>query len=98
MDLRKTPAQIDRILPEKRSRGRPKGSQDKITVMLKEAILAAAEGAGGKAGMIGYLQARAIDTPGPFLALLAKVLPLTVGGREGGAIHITVSRGDADVC
>lgn len=59
--------------------GRPKGSTNKITRDLKEMILGALEGAGG----VEYLKARAVDTPGPFLTLLGKVLPLQVTGNDG---------------
>ena len=34
---------------------------------------------GGKEGLTNYLAARAIETPGPLLALLGKVLPLQIG-------------------
>ena len=64
------------------STGRPKGALNKTTAILKDAILHAAEQAGndgnGKDGLVGYLKARALDTPGPFLALLGKVLPVQV--------------------
>lgn len=42
-------------------------------------ILDALQGAGG----VEYLKARAIDTPGPFLSLVGKVLPLQVTGKDG---------------
>jgi hypothetical protein len=48
--------------------------------LLKDAILKAAEGAGGKEGLIGYLQTQAAKNPGPFMALLGKVLPMQVTG------------------
>lgn len=67
--------------------GRPKGSLNKTTTLLKDAILQAAEGAGGKAGLVGYLQAQATKNPGPFLALVGKVLPLQVRGEDGGPIR-----------
>jgi hypothetical protein len=68
--------------------GRPKGSPNKTTALLKDAILKAAEGAGGKEGMIGYLQVQAQANPGPFMALLGKVLPMQVTGENGGALVI----------
>ena len=66
-----------------RSRGRPKGSPNKTTALLKDAILQAADRAGGKAGLIGYLETQAVENPGPFLSLLGKVMPLQVEGPEG---------------
>lgn len=52
--------------------------------MLKDAILQAAQNAGGgKDGLVRYLTRQADENPGPFLALLGKVLPsdITSGGR-----------------
>ena len=45
-------------------------------------------GALDRAGGMEYLAARAIDTPGPFLALVGKVLPMTVQGNltHGGTV------------
>lgn len=70
--------------------GRAKGTPNKTTAVLKDAILQAADKAGGKDGLVGYLQARAVDTPGPFLALLGKVLPMQVTGEDGGAVRMVV--------
>jgi hypothetical protein len=39
--------------------------------------------AGGEEGLVGYLKKQAADTPGPFMALLGKVLPMTVAVRRG---------------
>jgi hypothetical protein len=47
--------------------GRQKGTPNKTTKLLKDAILQAAEGAGGKEGLVGYLQTQAIENPGPFM-------------------------------
>lgn len=52
--------------------GRPKGSRNKTTIQLKEAILEALEGVGGTA----YLEQIAKDNPSAFIQLVAKVLPL----------------------
>lgn len=68
--------------------GRPKGSKNKTTAILKDAILMAAEGAGGKQGLVGYLQQQAKANPGPFMALLGKVLPLTLSGDPDNPLPI----------
>ncbi len=60
--------------------GRKKGVPNKTTALLKEAILRAGEKAGGKDGLIGYLTIQAKANPGPFMALLGKVLPMQVAG------------------
>ena len=62
--------------------GRPRGSQSKITVALREAILAAGEIAGGKAGMTGYLAKLAIENSSAYAGLLGKVLPTTLSTSE----------------
>lgn len=74
--------------------GRTKGVPNKTTALLKEAVLAAAELAGGddaedrKGGLIGYLQTQAKDNPGPFMALLGKIIPLQVDADVGGKIIV----------
>jgi hypothetical protein len=74
--------------------GRAKGTPNKTTALLKDAILKAARLAGGSdddEGLVEYLKGRAIDTPGPFMALLGKVLPMQlVGGDDGEPISFTV--------
>ena len=63
--------------------GRPPGMPNKTTALLKDAILQAAQAAGGDAGMVGYLTLQAQENPGPFMALLGKVLPIqTMHGSD----------------
>ena len=67
--------------PPNAGKGRVKGVPNRTTTLLKDAILMAAEGAGGKEGLIGYLRAQAKKkNAAPFLALLGKVLPTQVSG------------------
>ncbi len=58
--------------------GRPKGTPNRTTALLKDAILTAAQeaGGGGDDGMANYLAVQAKKNPGPFLTLLGKVLPM----------------------
>lgn len=69
--------------------GRAKGTPNKTTALLKDAILRAAEDAGG-GDIVAYLSAQAIANPGPFMALLGKVLPMQVTGLDGNAIEVSV--------
>ena len=61
--------------------GRPKGSQNRVQVELKDMIRVALEEAGGAQ----YLKQRALDskTAPAFLALLGKILPLQLTGSNG---------------
>ena len=61
----------------KKTGGRSKGTPNKTTALLKDAILKAAEQA-GDGDMVAYLKAQALANPGPFMALLGKVLPMQV--------------------
>jgi hypothetical protein len=69
--------------------GRPKGVPNRTTTLLKDAILkAATQAGGGEDGLVEYLQTQARDNPGPFLALLGKVLPMQVVGEDDGPLKV----------
>lgn len=73
--------------------GRKKGTPNKLTGELKEMILQAAEAAHSD-GTVGYLTHQAGENPVAFMALLGKVLPMTVEGTgKGGALRIEVMTG-----
>lgn len=69
------------------SPGRPKGVPNKSTQLLKDAILKAATDA-GDGDMAAYLAKQATDNPGPFMALLGKVLPLQIAGDSENPIAV----------
>lgn len=75
--------------------GRSKGTPNKTTALLKEAILGAATNTGsdgeGKDGLMGYCGFLAKSEPKAFAALLGKVLPMQITGEDGDAIK-TVTR------
>ena len=72
--------------------GRPKGVPNKNTTLLKDAILkAATQAGGGEDGLVRYLEQQAQDNPGPFLALLGKVLPMQIVGEDDGPLK-TITR------
>lgn len=85
--------------PPNAGNGRPKGTVNKTTKVLREAILQAAEAVGqdgkGKGGLEGYLRRVAEEDVKAFSALLGKVLPLQVTGEGGGPVetHMTVDVG-----
>jgi hypothetical protein len=68
--------------------GRKKGVPNKVTTELKQMVLDALDGAGG----VNYLIDRANDpkTAGAFIALIGKVLPMTVVGDKNSPITFTL--------
>jgi hypothetical protein len=78
--------------PPAAGKGRPKGSPNKTTALLKDAILRAAEKAGSKVGddgLVSYLEQQAVDNPGPFMSLLGKVLPMQMIGAGKDGEHLS---------
>jgi hypothetical protein len=72
--------------------GRPRGVPNKTTTLLKDAVLMAAETAGGGKpdGLVNFLVMQARQNPGPFMTLLGKVLPTQVSGEDDKDVHITI--------
>lgn len=80
--------------PPNAGKGRVKGTPNKTTALLKDAILKAAEAAGegtDAGGMVGYLTTQARTNPGPFMALLGKVLPMQIAGDPENPLQ-TITR------
>ena len=77
----------------KKTGGRKKGTPNKTSGMLKEAILRAAELVGedgdGKGKTVGYLKMLARSEPKAFAGLLGRVLPLQIGGDPDNPIPVT---------
>ena len=72
--------------------GRKCGTRNKTTSLLKDAILEAAQQAGGDTdGLVAYLKQQAEANPGPFMALLGKVLPLQPAGSAEDDEPINIS-------
>lgn len=74
--------------------GRKKGTPNKTTALLKDAIIQAATQAGddldpqSKDGLIAYLTHQAKENPVSFNTLLGKVLPMQVSGVVGGSVSV----------
>ena len=78
----------------KKTGGRKKGTPNKTTALLKDAVLMAAEQTGadakGKDGLVGYLRMQAQTNPNAFMPLVGKVLPLQVSNDPDNPIGIEV--------
>lgn len=71
--------------------GRKKGTPNKTTALLKDAIIMAAEQTGqdknGKDGLVGYCKFLATEEPKAFASLMGRVLPTQIEGTgENGEI------------
>src|SRR5262245_60854767 len=71
--------------------GRPPGPS-KHTLILKDALLLAAQtaGGGGPAGLHNYLAKQAKANPSAFMAMLSKVLPLQPTGGDSGKVIVNI--------
>lgn len=71
--------------------GRKKGTPNKTTALLKDAILEAARKAGGEGEIVGYLTQQAEENPTAFMSLLGKVLPMQLAGADGKDLTVVLS-------
>lgn len=71
--------------------GRKKGTPNRLSSDLKQAILDAAMYEGNGEGMVGYLRHLARTNTSAFAGLLGKVLPLTIIGDSSKPIGIQIS-------
>lgn len=77
--------------PPNAGMGRPKGIPNKTTALLKDAILRAATNVGnrvGDDGLVSYLEQQAEENPGPFMALLGKVLPMQIASDPENPLKV----------
>lgn len=83
----------------KKTGGRQKGTPNKTTALLKDAIIQAAEIAGnrvGQDGLVSYLVQQAVENPVSFNSLLGKVLPMQLTGENNGPIQVVINRFSGD--
>lgn len=90
----KRPAHLFQKGHEKKG-GRKKGQRNHATVLLKEAVIMAAEAEGqdqhGKDGLVGYLRILARREPAVFARLLEKLLPLQITGKDGSPMQFELT-------
>ena len=85
----------NQMIKGERRGGRKKGTPNKVTRVLKEAILLAGEQAGNKVGnqgLVSYLQHHAEENPVAYMSLLAKVLPLQVADSQEQPIRVVIKK------
>lgn len=75
----------------KKTGGRQKGSLNKTTAALKDAILTASDEA-MEGGKTAYLKWLALNNSGAFASLLGKVLPTTIAGDPDNPIVHEIKR------
>ena len=76
-----------------KDKSQKQGSDNATVGLFTYPILQAADKAGGKGGLVGYLETQASENPGPFLSLLGKVLPMQIQGTgEDGKITVQISK------
>lgn len=79
--------------PPRAGLGRPKGSVNKVTKTLREAIEVSFEKVGG----VDYLARMAIDQPASYMTLLGKVLPAHMNIKaDVSKFELIVKRANAD--
>ena len=81
-------------MPPNAGKGRKKGVPNKTTALLKDAILMAAAEA-GQGNIVDYLKLQAVENPGPFLALLGKVLPMQANANLQPGLTVIIDKADA---
>jgi hypothetical protein len=69
--------------------GRPKGSENKITKSLREAIKESFDKVGG----VQYLQRVAEEDPRAYLTIVGKVIPAELSAKVEGGLDITILSG-----
>jgi hypothetical protein len=87
---------VKNAAPPNAGKGRVKGTPNKTTAALKEAIILAAESVGsdgnGKGSLTGYCVFLAKSEPKAFAQLLGKVLPMQLTGEDGGGVVVEIHR------
>ena len=73
----------------KKTGGRKRGTPNKATALLKDAILAAGASSHPD-GLEGYLTLQAMENPTAFMTLLGKVLPLQIAGDPSNPMVVTI--------
>lgn len=74
-----------------RGKGRPKGTPNKLTASVKEAIESAAQGLGGGTRLEAWAREAPENEKAFWTTIYPKLLPLQVTGRDGGPLQIAAA-------
>lgn len=93
-DTKQVLASAPKRKPPAAGKGRPKGSVNKVTKTIREAIELSFVQIGGA----DYLAKMATAQPVAYMTLLGKIIPqqMELAGKDGGAIQLEQVRNDAD--
>lgn len=87
-----TPERVGFKKGHEKKGGREKGTKNKLTVLLKDAILQAAELEGsdrhGKGGLVGFLRMYSRKHPAVYGRLMEKLLPYQLTGKDGSPMQV----------
>lgn len=80
--------------PPAAGKGRPKGSVNKTTALMKDAITAVYADLQGECPERdnGHFFNWALAYPTEFYKLASKLIPIQVGGEDGGAITVVINK------
>lgn len=85
-------SKVEESSKRQKTGGRKKGTPNRTTALLKDAILSAATLTGrdgeGAEGLTGYLRMLSQSQPKAFASLLGRVLPLQVEGAGANGEHL----------
>lgn len=68
--------------------GRPKGTPNRLTASVKEAIEAAAQGLGGASRLEAWAREAPENEKAFWTSIYPKLLPLQVTGKDGGPLQV----------
>lgn len=78
-----------------KGKGRPKGSLNKTTKTVKEAIEIAAEGLGGAERLVAWCKEEPANERAFWSSIYPRLLPLQVTGEGGGPVILQLTNTDA---